>query len=110
MDRQLGIDHQHQSEAAHARDRHEVIHHVVVDFVQERIGGQRRIGPHQQRVAVGRLVMHVLRRHRAVGDGPILDHHGWPSALLKGSAMMRQMVSLALPGPNTATMVIGRDG
>ena len=35
---------------------------------------------------------------------------GWPSAGLSLSAMMRQIVSLALPGPNTATIVIGRDG
>ena len=54
MDRQFRIDHQHQGEAADPGHRHEVLLDVVVDvLVQERIGRERRIGSHQQRIAVG---------------------------------------------------------
>jgi hypothetical protein len=47
----------------------------------EWIGGQRRIGPHQKIVAIGRLMMDVERGQRAVGARPILDDDRLPERL-----------------------------
>jgi hypothetical protein len=76
MDRQFWIDDEHQGEAADPRDRYEILHRVVVDILMQiRIGGKRRIGCHQQRIAVGGLVMNVKRSERAVCAGTVLDDH-----------------------------------
>jgi hypothetical protein len=58
------------------RNRYEILHWVVIDvLVQIRIGGQRRVGPHQQRITIRRLVMDVKCGERAIGAWTILDNH-----------------------------------
>src|SRR5215831_5830353 len=47
MDRQVWIDYEHQSETSYAGDRHKVLDRIVAQAqVYERVGGQRRVGPH----------------------------------------------------------------
>jgi hypothetical protein len=47
MDRQVWIDHEHQSETSHAGDRHKVLDRIVAQVpVYEWVGSQRRVGPH----------------------------------------------------------------
>src|SRR6516225_7737855 len=79
MNRQRRINYQHQSEAANARNRHKVLDGVVVDIlVYEWVSGKRRVGSHQQRVAVRWLMMDVKRCQRSVGTGTIFDNDRLP--------------------------------
>jgi hypothetical protein len=55
-------------------------------------------------------MMDVKRSQRSVRSRAIFDEDRLAEYGLSLSAMMRQIVSLPLPGPNTLTMVIGRDG
>src|ERR1700730_2134112 len=77
MDRQPFINHQHQREASYPRDRYKILDRIAVQaFVYEWVSGKRRVGPHQQRIAVRRLMMDVLRRQRSIGARAILDDDG----------------------------------
>src|SRR5262245_64515919 len=74
---------------------------IVQVLVYERVGRQRRVGCHQERIAVRRLMMDVKRGQRSVRSRAIFDNDRlaeWAPSL---SAMMRETVSLPLPGPNT---------
>ncbi|MNN31100.1 hypothetical protein D3C81_1447730 [compost metagenome] len=76
LDRQLGIDHQHEWQVAHAADRREVLDRVIGQLLhQRRVGRMRGVGGHEQRIAVRGRLRNQLRRDGAVGAGAIVDHH-----------------------------------
>src|SRR5262245_36550259 len=74
MDWQCWIDHKNQSETSHAGDRHKVLDRIVAQApVYEWVGGQRRAGPHAERIAVRRLMMDVESSQRSVRSRAIFD-------------------------------------
>src|SRR5262249_20729679 len=55
-------------------DRHKVLDRIIVQvLVYERVGRQRRVGCHQERIAVRRLMMDVKRGQRSVRSRAIFD-------------------------------------
>ena len=77
LGRHARMHHQHQREASHPRHRREVLHRVVAHVLhQERDGRKRRVGRHQQRVAVRRGVRGVECGQRAVRARAVLDDDG----------------------------------
>jgi len=73
--RNFRIDHQHEGQVAGARDRGKILDRIVAHVLEQiRIGRMRRIGRHEQRVAVGRGAGHVTRRDRTIGAGLVVDH------------------------------------
>src|SRR5215813_5092253 len=74
MDWQCWIDHKNQSETSHASNWHKVLDRIVAQTsVYEWVGGQRRVGPHEERIAVCRLMMDVKRSQRSVRSRAIFD-------------------------------------
>ena len=76
--RDVRIDHQHEHVSTGARDRREILHRIVGERLEQMgIGRMRRVGRHQQRVAVGRGARDVsggdtpLRRLVLDDDAPI---------------------------------------
>src|SRR5215468_12080959 len=74
MDGQFRVDYEHQREASHACDRHKVFDWIVVEVpVYERIGRERRVRPHQERIAIRGLMMDVRGSQRAIRSGASFD-------------------------------------
>src|SRR6516165_5958588 len=74
MDGQVRIDDQHQGETSHPRDRHKVRDRIIVQvLVYEWVSGQRRVGPHQERIAVRWLMVDIKSGQRSIRSRAILD-------------------------------------
>ena len=82
MHRQRRIDDQRESHLRRQRDRHEVLARIVGQaLVDGGVGGERRAGHQQQRVAVGRRFGERDGRDHRAAARPVLDQHRLAEAL-----------------------------
>ena len=69
------VDEQEQRIHGQHRHRREILHRVVAERHQVRIGGDVGVAAHHQRVAVRRGARHCFRADAAVRADAVLDHH-----------------------------------
>src|SRR3954451_25036809 len=82
--RKIGPYHQHERSGSQARDRCEVRHRVIVEFLEQaHVRRLRRIGRHHERVAVGRGAGDFRRGDPALRTGLVLDDERLAQSLLE---------------------------
>ncbi|MNI79164.1 hypothetical protein D3C73_1356010 [compost metagenome] len=72
---QLGVDDQHIGHQRHRGDRREVLLEVVMQALVDAGGDGVMHGAHQQGVAVGRSLGHVVRAQGRARAGLVFHHH-----------------------------------
>jgi len=75
LDARGGRGHQHQRLRRHQPDGGEVLDVVLDLFGDQLVDGQLVAGAHQQRVAIGLGIGHLLRANGAARTAEVLDHH-----------------------------------
>ena len=84
LGREIRLDQQHHSGGHGTDDRRKVLGGVVGQVFQHRdIAGLRRVGSHQQRVAVGCAARDLGRADAAERTAPVFDHHGLTQRVLQ---------------------------